>query len=895
MATDAEPVGSLLPDTTPRAEPRGRVAAVLALLQGETTLEQLAAEMAVTPQVIHQWETDFLRAGTEALDGEPSAPTRSSDLVALHAMSQTLGTLLELDEVLSSAVEMLLVLFKYTACVGMIEGAELVLEAGRCADGQKFPRTSLRLPLTAPTALTLVAFKGQRVNVADFADSALSKQEPPFEPIAILGDVRSQIAIPIAFKGAVLGVLSVHSATPGAFAARDMHILELVSANLSVAIENALLFRQIGQRMRQLELLQSISANAIEGLDVEGVLVSAVQALRQIMGYALVAVGLTTPGESGAGVDLINVTCTRRTPAGDVTLETYRESVNRTTVLGASLSSGLLLIDDLQAQNGTPLAGLHPESRSALAMPLRSGGQALGVLCVESARSAAFSSADVEALSILGNQLSIAIRAARLVQQGQLQLQEIGMFRQVADESNLGILTRDAGGIITYANRAATAFFGFKSPDAMRGTSVLDLYADGQASVLEKRFEAWSGQTQPTRGWTAEVLHRRRDGQIVASQTSLFPVHARDGSLLTCAMIFQDITKQRALAEQMQRANARFKALFAAATDGFVAWDEHARIVMVNPSAARLLEASAEALIGYRRGDPPPNSRLEQVLLAADGQQVELHGERRRIVRRHTAPWTSARASGELMILYDETERVALEGSREETITMLVHDLRSPLASVASGVELARQALLETSDPAVAAHSLEVAQRGLQRVLEVADSLLDITRLEAGRLPLNRAPVVAPALLQDAVAMLAQTAHAAGVSIRASWEDALPTIRGDAALLGRALNNLLDNALKFAPAGSNVEVNARRDGDDGIRLSVSDSGPGIPEAYREIIFEKYSQAPGIPGRRRGAGLGLALCRLVAEAHQGRAWVEPRPGGGSIFSLTAHSIVEPGSA
>ena len=427
----------------------------------------------------------------------------------------------------------------------------------------------------------------------------------------------------------------------------------------------------------------------------------------------------------------------------------------------------------------------------------------------------------------------------------------------------------------------------------MQGASVFDLYTDGAANVLEKHLVALSGQTHRTKGWTAEVLHRRRDGQIVASRTSLFPVHARDGSLLTCAMIFQDITTQRALAEEMQQAIARFEALFAATTDGFIAWDVNRRIVMVNPSAASILEASADALIGYRRGDPPPNTRLEQVLVATDGQQVELHGVRRRIVRCHTAPWTSASASGELTILYDETDRAALETSREETITMLVHDLRSPLASVASGVELAHQVLLETSDPAVAAHSLEVAQRGLQRVLEIADSLLDITRLEAGKLPLNRAPVDAPSLLQDAVALLAETAHTAGVSLRANWEDGLPTIHGDAALLGRALNNLLDNALKFAPSGSSVEVSAQRDDPAGIRLSVSDSGPGIPEAYRDTIFEKYSQVPGIRGRRRGTGLGLALCRLVAEAHGGRAWVEPRPGGGSIFSFTAYTLNERG--
>ncbi|MCC7207085.1 MAG: GAF domain-containing protein [Anaerolineae bacterium] len=888
MSNDQEPPSASSPERALRTDAQSRLNAMLALLRGEKSRGDLAAEMGVSLDTVRRWEGDFVRAGMEALESENAALARSSDLVALHAMSQTLSTLLELDNILNASVEMLLVLFSYTACIGMIEGSELILEAGRRTDDQPFPRNRARLPLTDPTALTFAAHKGQRVNIAD---TSSPEQDPPFEPIPALGSVRSQIVLPISYKGAVLGVLSAYSNQPDTFSARDVHVLELVSANLGVAIENAQLFRQIGQRMRQLELLQSISANAIEGLDVEGVLVGAVQSLRQIMGYSLVAVGLTDPERSSPS-DLIDVTCTSRAPGGEVTLETYRAAIDPRTVLGASVRGGLLLIDDLHNQNGTPLLGLHPESRSALAMPLRTGGESLGALCVESARSAAFSGADVEALSILGNQLSIAIRAARLFQQAQLRLQEISMFRHIADEANLGILTRDADGLITYANRAATAFFGFDSPDALQGTSVLNLYAEGQANLLEEHLEALDGQAHRAKGWTAEVLHSRRDGQIVASRTSLFPVHARDGNLLTCAMIFQDITRQRALTEEMRRANARFEALFAATTDGFIVWDEHRRIVMVNPSAARILEASADTLVGYRRGDPTPSARLEQVLLTPDGQPVELQGKRRCVVRCQTVPWSSGNASGELTILYDETDRASLESSREETITMLVHDLRSPLASVASGVELARQVLLETSDPAVAAHSLEVAQRGLQRVLEIADSLLDITRLEAGKLPLNRAPVDAPSLLQDAVAMLAEQAHAANVSLRANWEDGLPVIQGDAALLGRALNNLLDNALKFAPSGSIVEVSARREGGAGIRLSVIDSGPGIPEAYRNVIFEKYSQVPGIRGRRRGTGLGLALCRLVAEAHGGRAWVEPRPGGGSIFSFTAQSLGQP---
>jgi len=105
------------------------------------------------------------------------------------------------------------------------------------------------------------------------------------------------------------------------------------------------------------------------------------------------------------------------------------------------------------------------------------------------------------------------------------------------------------------------------------------------------------------------------------------------------------------------------------------------------------------------------------------------------------------------------------------------------------------------------------------------------------------------------------------------------------------LTNLLDNALKFTPSGGQVILSAIRQEDNLITLRVSDTGPGIPDEYREKIFERFTQVPGLVGRRRGSGLGLTFCRLAMEAQGGKIWVEPRPGGGSVFAITL--LVAPG--
>ena len=115
--------------------------------------------------------------------------------------------------------------------------------------------------------------------------------------------------------------------------------------------------------------------------------------------------------------------------------------------------------------------------------------------------------------------------------------------------------------------------------------------------------------------------------------------------------------------------------------------------------------------------------------------------------------------------------------------------------------------------------------------------------------------------------------------------EALPQPLADAGKTQRVLANLVDNALKFSPEGGQVTVRVAYHAPDILAVAVSDNGPGIPEEYREKVFERFSQVPGLHGRRGGSGLGLTFCRLVIEAQGGKIWVETDPGGGSVFVFT----------
>jgi signal transduction histidine kinase len=159
-------------------------------------------------------------------------------------------------------------------------------------------------------------------------------------------------------------------------------------------------------------------------------------------------------------------------------------------------------------------------------------------------------------------------------------------------------------------------------------------------------------------------------------------------------------------------------------------------------------------------------------------------------------------------------------------------------------------------------------------VLALIDSLLDISQLESGSLDIETKPSDIHIIISDAIGELIQQANEDGVILHEEDRNDLPLVQIDENLIRRVLTNLLDNALKFTPEGGMVTVIATKEMDGFVTVRVNDTGPGIPEDYREQVFRRFSQVPGLRGRRRGSGLGLTFCRLVVEAHLGRIWIEP---------------------
>jgi signal transduction histidine kinase len=220
---------------------------------------------------------------------------------------------------------------------------------------------------------------------------------------------------------------------------------------------------------------------------------------------------------------------------------------------------------------------------------------------------------------------------------------------------------------------------------------------------------------------------------------------------------------------------------------------------------------------------------------------------------------------------------------KEELYEMLVHDLKSPLGTMISGLLIVRDTLPRGAEAARAA--LDAALKAGERQTTLLENLLDLQRLRAGALPLNPEPLDLGALLLSLVEQLGPRVGLKTIQVETHIPPGLPAVHADKTLMTRVIASLLDNAYKFTPRHGKITVTAEA-GPEAVRVIVADSGPGVPGSARGAIFEKYRQiVASEAGVRDAAGLGLAFCKMVLQAHHGQISVGASPSAGAQFEFT----------
>jgi two-component system sensor histidine kinase/response regulator len=222
-----------------------------------------------------------------------------------------------------------------------------------------------------------------------------------------------------------------------------------------------------------------------------------------------------------------------------------------------------------------------------------------------------------------------------------------------------------------------------------------------------------------------------------------------------------------------------------------------------------------------------------------------------------------------------------LQSVKDDLVSLLVHDMRSPLSAVVAHLQFIQE---ELGPSAGVSSDIEQAMRAANRLVDVLEDALQVRLLEDGALPIRRAAVDLRQVIQETVAALFPLARRKRIEVRCDYEG-YPVVSVDGKLVRRALENLLSNALKYTNTGGDVVITLRR-AEAEVQVEVADRGPGVPPGFRTALFEKFGSLEAKQGdERRGIGLGLYLVRLVAEGHEGSVSVDDRAGGGALFRLT----------
>jgi PAS domain S-box-containing protein len=230
--------------------------------------------------------------------------------------------------------------------------------------------------------------------------------------------------------------------------------------------------------------------------------------------------------------------------------------------------------------------------------------------------------------------------------------------------------------------------------------------------------------------------------------------------------------------------------------------------------------------------------------------------------------------------LYRRAQR-AVEG-RDEVLRIVAHDLRNPLSVATLALDGVLSRLPEGDPSSPLRKAGRAIERSLNRANRLIDDLLDVARIQAGQLLIERKLTTPRDLINDASEAFTAMASGASLQLATAVADELPPVFVDGERIVQVFSNLIGNAIKFASTGGVVRLGATQE-DGEVRFSVADSGPGIPPAQMEHLFDHFWQAH--PGDRRGVGLGLTIAKGIVESHGGRIWAESTPGRGTTFFFT----------
>ena len=329
----------------------------------------------------------------------------------------------------------------------------------------------------------------------------------------------------------------------------------------------------------------------------------------------------------------------------------------------------------------------------------------------------------------------------------------------------------------------------------------------------------------------------------------------------------------RKMANSLAAATQKERAVLQNAADVICSIDVDGKFSAINPAVEKMLGYEPSELLGARLVQFVHPDDVEKTLETLK-QNIAEKGEltlENRMVRKDgnfadvlwSLHWTEAEKST-ICVLHDITYRKELERLKRDFVAMVSHDLRTPLTSISGFLTLLKSGKYnQLSDHGL--ETLKSAESSTNRLMNMVNDLLDIERVESGRLDLNLGPVTMEGLVESVFSILEPIAREKEIDLVAVHNDDLEFV-GDADRLNQVLVNFVSNAIKFSEKNSKVVVNAYET-DESIRIEVKDTGRGVPDELKQAVFERFKQVdPSDSAKRKGTGLGLAISKALRERH-----------------------------
>ncbi len=654
---------------------------------------------------------------------------------------------------------------------------------------------------------------------------------------ALASGFRSTLSVPLLQERRAIGAIGVGRPEPGPFSDRQVAMLETFATQATIAIENVRLFNELAARNRDVtealeqqtatsEILRAISGSPT---DVEPVF-DTIAARAAKLCDAEVGVVSRLDGESievaalygvtAEGVEAIGRAFPMRLSANTVTARTVR-------------ARGVVHVADIMDDPTyeTKEAARAGHFRACLGVPMLAEGQVIGVVFVSRALPGLFSERQVELLQTFAAQAVIAVRNVQLFRQLQARTQQL--TRSVAELEALGDVGQAVSSTLDLETVLKTIVTRAVQLTGMDGGSIYEY------DEAREEFHLQTADRVPDA--LLEVLREA-------------PMRKGEGAIGRLAVT-------RAPVELPDIADA-------------AAYQSHVRDLLLRLGWRSLLAVPLlreDHLLGglvVNRNRPGSFEPAVIALLQTFASQSSLAIQNARLFRE---------------IEQKSRELEAASRHKSEFLANMSHELRTPLNAIIGFSEVLAERMFGEINDKQAEYLGDILESG-KHLLSLINDILDLSKIEAGRMELQPSEFDLPAALENTLVLVRERAQRRGIALGREFDRRLGLIYADERKVKQVLLNLLSNAIKFTPEGGRIDVHATLD-DDTAKVSVTDTGVGIAPEDVATVFEEFRQVGTAARKIEGTGLGLAISRKFIELHGGTISVQSRIGEGSTFIVT----------